>query len=117
MLGAGKMVQFHSCGCVDAIAADLAGIGVTVLNPIQARANDLAKLKGDTVGRMALHGGIDTAVLSQGSPQDVRAEVVRVMGILKAEGGYICAPDQSIPGIPDENMSALWTTARETGTY
>ncbi len=113
----GKIVHFHSCGCVDAIAGDLAGIGITVLNPIQARANNLAKLKADTVGRMALDGGIDTAVLARGTPADVRAEVARVMGILKPGGGYVCAPDQSIPGIPQENMDALWETARELGKY
>ena len=112
-----KLVLFHSCGCIDAIAADLAAIGVTVLNPIQARANDLAKVKRDAMGRMALNGGIDTAVLAQGTPDDVRAEVIRVMEILKPGGGYVCGPDQSIPGIPSENMDALWETAREIGRY
>ncbi len=117
VLRARKMVMFHSCGCIDAVAGDLAGIGVTVLNPIQARANDLRKIKADTVGRMALSGAIDTAVLARGTPRDVRAEVERVMEILKPGGGYVCAPDQSIPGIPGENIDALWQTARETGRY
>jgi len=114
---AGKLICFHSCGCVDAIAGDLASIGVTVLNPIQARANDLGKIKRDTRGRMALDGGIDTAVLALGSPADVRAEVVRVMDILKPGGGYICGPDQGVPGIPQENTETLWRTAREVGRY
>jgi uroporphyrinogen decarboxylase len=117
VISTGKLIQFHSCGCVEAIAGDLAGIGVSILNPIQARANDLWKLKADTVGRMALEGGIDTAVLALGRPSDVRAEVARVMGILKPGGGYICGPDQSIPGIPEENWQALWGTAQETGRY
>ena len=116
-LRAGKIVNFHSCGCVQAVAADLAGIGVTVLNPIQARANDLRRLKSDTLGRMALKGGIDTAVLAGGTPADVRAEVVRIMDILKPGGGYICEPDQGIPGIPEENMRALWDAARQVGRY
>ncbi len=117
VLREGKLVLFHSCGCVDAIAGDLAGIGVSVLDPVQARANDLHKIKQDTVGRMALSGAIDTSVLALGSPADVRAEVIRVMEILKPGGGYVCAPDQSIPGVPAENMEALWDTARETGRY
>jgi len=117
VLGAGKMVQFHSCGCVDAIAGDLASIGITVLDPIQARANDLGKLKAETAGRMALCGGIDTALLARGTAEEVRREVVRVMEILKPGGGYVCAPDQAIPGIPEENMSALWETAVEVGRY
>ncbi|MFB3882390.1 MAG: uroporphyrinogen decarboxylase family protein [Armatimonadota bacterium] len=117
VLRAKKMVMFHSCGCIDAIAGDLAGIGVTVLNPIQARANDLGKVKRETIGRMALNGGIDTSVLALGKPEDVRAEVIRVMEILKPGGGYICGPDQSIPGIPEENTEAMWETAREVGRY
>jgi len=112
-----KMVMFHSCGCIDAIAGDLAAIGVTVLNPVQARANDLRKVKRETFGRMALNGGIDTSVLARGTPEDVRREVIRVMEILKPGGGYVCGPDQSIPGIAAENMEALWETAREVGRY
>ncbi|MBI3923888.1 MAG: hypothetical protein HY318_20870 [Armatimonadetes bacterium] len=117
VLTAGKILFFHSCGCVEAIAADLAGIGVTLLNPVQASANDLRKIKSETVGRMALHGAIDTALLARGTPEDVRAEVRRVMDLLKPGGGYVCAPDQGIPGIPQENMEALWKTAREAGRY
>ena len=114
---AGKQIHFHSCGCVDAVAGDLASIGVTVLNPIQARANDLRKIKRDTIGRMALHGAIDTALLASGTPETVRAEVERVMDILKPGGGWICAPDQAIPGIPEENMDAMWQAGREMGRY
>jgi hypothetical protein len=47
----------------------------------------------------------------------VRAEVSRVMEILKPGGGYVCGPDQDIPGIPEKNMAALWETAREVGRY
>jgi uroporphyrinogen decarboxylase len=117
VLAAGRIVEFHSCGCVEAVAGDLASIGVTVLNPVQARANDLARLKHETFGRMALNGGIDTALLANGTPGQVRAEVVRVMDILKPGGGYVCAPDQGIPGVPQENYDALWQTAREAGRY
>jgi uroporphyrinogen decarboxylase len=116
-LQAGKIVHFHSCGCVQSVAKDLADIGVTILNPIQARANDLHRIKAETTGRMALHGGIDTAVLALGTPDDVRAEVIRVMEILKPGGGYICAPDQDIPGIPAANMHTLWDTAKTIGIY
>jgi len=37
--------------------------------------------------------------------------------VLKPGGGWICAPDQGIPGIPEENTVAMWETARELGAY
>ena len=114
---AGKIIHFHSCGSIDTIASDLADIGVTILNPIQARANRLNLIKRSTIGRMALHGGIDTAILAQETPDKVRMEVIRVFDVLKADGGYICAPDQDIPGIRWENLDMLWRTAREIGRY
>jgi len=117
VLAEGKIVNFHSCGCVDAIAGDLARIGVTILNPAQARANDLTRMKADTVGRMAFWGGIDTAVLARGTPDDVRAEVARRMEVLKPGGGWVCSPDQSIPGVAEENYEALWSTAEALGQY
>jgi uroporphyrinogen decarboxylase len=103
-----KLIHFHSCGCVEAVVADLADIGVSILNPVQARANDLRKVKSATLGRMALEGGIDAGLLVNGSPADVRHEVIRVLVILKPGGGYICGPDQNIPGIPKENTQSLW---------
>lgn len=117
VLRAGKIVNFHSCGCVQDIAGDLASIGVTMLNPIQHSANDLERIKRDTAGKMALKGGIDTTVLLAGSPQDVCAETLRVLEILKPGGGYMCAPDQHMPNFPPKNMQALWQTIRENGRY
>lgn len=112
-----KIIHFHSCGCIHEIAGDLASIGVTVLNPVQARANDLARVKRDTIGKTALSGGIDTHLLLTGTPEQVRDETIRVLEILKPGGGYVCGPDQSYPGIPAENMEMLWKTAREFGQY
>ena len=112
-----KMVNFHSCGCVTEIAGDLAEIGVTVLNPIQARANDLHKIKKDSYKKMALDGGIDTHLLATGTPCEVKEEVIRVMEILKPGGGYICGPDQYIPGMREDNMQMMWSTAKDIGKY
>ena len=112
-----KMVNFHSCGCITEIAGDLADIGVTVLNPVQARANDLHKIKKDVYGKTALEGGIDTHLIMTGTPEDIRKEVVRVIEILKQGGGYICGPDQYFPNMPDENIKMLWKTAGCAGRY
>ena len=87
------------------------------MNPVQARANDLHKLKKDAHAKMALEGGIDTHLIITGTPDDIRKEVIKIMGILKPGGGYICGPDQYFPDMPEENMQMLWKTAREIGKY
>ena len=112
-----KIVNFHSCGCADEIAGNLAEIGITILNPLQARANNLQKIKKDVSGKMALEGGIDTHLIMTGRPEEVKKEVMRVLEILKPGGGYICGPDQYFPNMPEENMQVLWKTARDAGRY
>jgi len=112
-----KIINFHSCGCVTEIAGDLADIGITALNPVQARANDLHKIKKDVYGKTALEGGIDTHLIMTGTPGDIKKEVIRIMEILKPGGGYICGPDQGFPNMPEENMQMLWQTAKDVGRY
>ena len=117
VLAAGVAVNFHSCGCVQDIVADLAGIGVTVLNPVQARANDLARVKRDAAaGGMALQGGVDSHLLVVGTPEEVRRETLRVLRTLGPGGGYILGPDQGMLW-PQENYGAMLEVAEEHGRY
>lgn len=113
---AGKLINFHSCGCVQDVVGDLADAGVDILNPVQARANDLAEVKRLAMGRIALEGGIDTHILMRGTPEDAVAEVRRVLAILAPGGGYIIAPDQGMP-FPPANIEAMWRAAEEYGRY
>jgi len=116
-LAAGVAVRFHSCGCVQDIVPDLARIGVTVLNPVQARANDLARVKRDAVaGGMALEGGVDSHLIASGTPDEVYGETLRVLGILGPGAGYVLAPDQHI-NWPEENYNALLAVGREYSAY
>lgn len=112
-----KIIFFHSCGCVEDIAGDLASIGVTILNPIQASANNIEKIKRDTCGKMALYGAISTDLILRGTPEEVREETIRVLETLKPGGGYVCGPDQGFPYFPEENIKMLWKTAKEYGVY
>jgi len=112
-----KIIFFHSCGCVNPIVNDLADAGVTILNPVQTRANDLYQVKRDAFGKMALEGGVDSHLIMTGTPEDVRREVTRVMEILKPGGGYICGMDHFFPDMPKDNVQALWETAKNIGRY
>lgn len=113
----GKMVHFHSCGCIESIAEKLADMGVTVLNPVQARANDIASVKRTTFGKTALSGAIDSHLLLVGTVDEVKRETARVIEIMKPGGGYICTPDQGFPHYPPENIAAMYQTAVDLGRY
>ncbi|MBS7615031.1 hypothetical protein KEJ18_04795 [Candidatus Bathyarchaeota archaeon] len=112
----GKIIDFHSCGRVQDIVEDLIDVGVTILNPVQARANNLSLLKWKCHGKMALKGGVDSHLLMLGPVTEIEKEVEKVIATLAQGGGYIIGPDQSMP-FPQENIEALWRKATSHGKY
>jgi uroporphyrinogen decarboxylase len=117
VIACGKIVNFHSCGCVEEVAGDLADLGITILNPVQARANDLQRVKEATRGKTALSGAVDTDLILRGTPEAVHTEALRVLGIMKTGGGYIFGPDQGFPHFPPENIAAIHDAWEELGRY
>jgi uroporphyrinogen decarboxylase len=115
---AGKLVYFHCCGHVMPLVGDLVEIGIDILNPVQARANDLEALGRQYGGRIAFEGGVDTQhTLMRGSPEDVRREVrLRLRQLAHSRGGLILAPDQTMP-FPAANLRALFDEVRGSGVY
>jgi hypothetical protein len=63
------LVEFHSCGNVMGMLEAFVALGVDVLNPIQATANDLPRLRAVTQGRMTLHGAIPSDLVMRGIAQ------------------------------------------------
>ncbi len=113
----GVLIDFHTCGHVQEIVPDLAAVGVSILNPVQATANDQQVIKAAVMGKTALLGGINSTIVLDGTPDEVRAEVVRAFSILKDRGGWLAGPDQVVPGAPEDNLKALWDTCRELAPY
>jgi len=107
----GAKVMFHSCGAILPIVADLIETGVDILDPLQAAAEgmDPRVLKNRYGDRLCFHGGICTQrLLPYGTPEEVRAEARRRIGILGAGGGYIMAPCHVLQmDVPTENILAL----------
>jgi uroporphyrinogen decarboxylase len=64
-------------------------------------------------------GGCDAQHMLPGAlPEEVRAQVRWNMDIFKPGGGYVCNGIHSIqPGVPPENIVALYDAAREHGFY
>lgn len=115
----GQKIMYHTCGAVRALIPDFIAIGVDILNPVQTSAVGMspAELKRDFGDALCFHGGLDVqTVLSQGTPAQVRAEVVRLCQVLGEGGGFILAPTNNImPETPIENIVTLYEAAQEVG--
>ncbi|RLC61985.1 MAG: hypothetical protein DRI48_10100 [Chloroflexi bacterium] len=108
----GQKVMYHTCGAVRPLIPDFIEMGVDILNPIQvsARGMEPAGLKQDFGDALCFHGALDIqAVLSQGTPDQVRAEAARLCQVLGEGGGFILAPTNNVmPETPVENILALY---------
>ena len=117
--GAGKWVKFHSCGHITEIVGDLIEIGVDIINPCQARANDLVEWGERFAGRLVIEGGVDTQfTMMLGTPDQVRQETLLRMEQLGRDprGGLLLWADQNMP-FSDENREALLNVIVEHGIY
>ncbi len=112
----GVLIGFHSCGNIESVLETFMALGVDVLNPVQATANDLDRVRAVTEGRMALQGGVSTATIMAGPPERIVAEVRRRLWQLGRDGGYFCGPDQGLP-FPEEHVHALKLAVETYGRY
>jgi uroporphyrinogen decarboxylase len=114
----GAALMFHSCGAIRPLVESLIEVGVDVLDPLQAAADgmDPEGLKVDYGDRVCLHGGICTQhLLPHGTPDEVRTEVKRRIGILGRGGGYILAPCHVLQtDVPTENILAMIEAALQS---
>jgi uroporphyrinogen decarboxylase len=110
------LINFHSCGHILPLVDTFVHLGVDILNPVQATANDLPELRRRTQGRIALQGGVRSAVLVEGPAAAIRGEVRARILQLGQNGGYFCAPDQGMPW-PLEHYEAFTQALDEYGQY
>jgi uroporphyrinogen decarboxylase len=115
----GAKGYLHSCGCVVPVIPELVAIGVDILDPVQVSAKDMTpeNLKRSFGKIVTFHGAIDTQhILPEGSVDDVRREVSRVIQILGQSGGYILAGSQAFEiDIPVANIVAMYDQAYRFG--
>jgi uroporphyrinogen decarboxylase len=112
----------HCCGAIRPIIPDLIDAGMDILNPVQytAAGMDLAGLKKDFGDALTFWGGgVDTqSTLNNGTPQEVRDEVKKVLDILAPGGGFVFAPVHNVQDdVSPENFWAMWDTLQEYGKY
>jgi len=106
----GHQVILHSCGSIHAVIPRLIAVGVDCLHPLQALAAnmDAETLAREFKGKIAFMGGIDTQeLMTNGTPEQVKTEVRRVMRILGPN--LIVSPSHEtiLPNVPPENVEAM----------
>jgi uroporphyrinogen decarboxylase len=109
-------VFLHSCGGIYPLIPDLIEAGVQILNPVQisAAGMDPARLKREFGADLTFWGGgCDTQhTLPCGTPEEVAAEVKRLLDIFAPGGGYVFNQVHNIQAdVPPENIVAMLETA------
>jgi len=115
-------IWYHTCGDCSVFIPDLIEMGIDILNPVQINTAgmDPARLKVEYGKDLVFWGGgIDSQkILPFASPQQVREEVKKNIGIFKPGGGYVFNSVHNIqPEVPPENIVALFDAAYEFGPY
>lgn len=113
----GARARLHSCGNIVPFLPDLVEIGMDGLNPIEVKAGmDPVAIKRTYGDRLLLHGGINAVLWDK--PEEIRAEMERVVPVLKQNGGYIFSSDHSVPSsVGLEDFRGIVALARELGRY
>lgn len=106
---AGKYVMIHSCGDVKSLFPELVECGLNIFNPFQPETMDPYETKSEFQGRLSFYGGISVQrLLPFGTPDEVRAETLKLARTLGKGGGYIASPSHAIPAdVPAENIAAM----------
>lgn len=114
-------IYYHSCGSITRLLDDLIEVGVDILNPVQVTAEgmetDLLKRRFGT--SLSFWGAIDTTqILPNGTADDVRKEVKKIIHDLAPGGGFVLSSVHNLqPDIPPENILAMFEAASRYGKY
>ena len=113
----GIVAHLHSCGNINEFVPELLDIGLDALNPLEVKAGmNPAQLKADFGDKLVLHGGINAMLWDH--IDQIEAEIIRLLPILKQSGGYIFAEDHSIPdSVSLKDYRRILELARELGRY
>jgi uroporphyrinogen decarboxylase len=107
--------MYHCDGAIYPLISELIDLGVDLLNPIQpdAKGMEAQRLKDEFGDRLSFHGGVDILrILPQGTVDEVRGEVRRLVDTLGRGGGYVlCSSHHIQPDTPIENILAMYEVA------
>jgi uroporphyrinogen decarboxylase len=113
----GIKAHLHSCGDVNPFVPELVALGLDALNPLEVKAGmDPVALKQTYGQDLVLHGGINAVLWDH--PDEIKAEMERVVPVMKQDGGYIFSSDHSVPSsVSLEDFRHIVDLAKELGSY
>jgi uroporphyrinogen decarboxylase len=115
-------VMLHCCGGVRPLLPHLIEAGLDAINPvlISCKGMDPRELKQEFGHDITFWGGgCDThRVLSEGTPDEIRAHVRHQVEILKPGGGFVFQQVHNIlANVPPQNVLAMFEAAYEAAPY
>ncbi len=108
----------HSCGNNTEVMDDLIECGLSVFHPVQKHTMDAASTAACWGGKLAFLAGFDVQqTLRWGTPDDVRAEVRRIVDIFDPPSGgmLLAAGNGIVGGTPFENIEAFLDESAKYG--
>lgn len=113
----GIKARLHSCGDINPFVPELIEIGLDALNPLEVKAGmDPIHLKKTYGEKLVFHGGINAVLWDH--PDQIRAEMEKVIPVMKQKGGYIFASDHSIPSsVSFEDFRGIIELVKKLGAY
>lgn len=113
----GIKAHLHSCGNIMPFVPDIVDAGIDMLNPLEVKAGmDPVRLKSQFGDKLAFHGGINATLYSK--PDALRAEMEKVVPVMKTGGGYWLSSDHSVPeSVSLEDFRYFVEVGKELGSY
>jgi len=112
----------HSDGSIFPLIKEFIDIGLDIINPVQISAKGMEpeKLKKEYGDQITFWGGgaDNQHILPFVKPEELNKHVKNLIRIFAPRGGFVFANIHNIqPGIPPENIVAMFKTAYEYGRY
>lgn len=108
----------HSCGSISSLMPDLIEAGIEIFNPVQTNARQMEPefLKKEFGQDCTFWGGgVETVgTLNNGTPEQVREQVLERLEIMSAGGGFVFNTVHNIlPDVPPQNILAMFEAVKE----
>ncbi len=108
----------HSDGNMEASVPTLLELGVAGIHPIEKGAMNIESIKHTYGQSLCVMGNVDLVLLGRGRPEDVDAEVKRLIQTVGPGGGYIITSGNSLASyLKPENVVAMVQAIRKYGRY